>query len=323
VAQSSDRSDQIRTLLDLAKLGQREDAERELDHIAGAEPHNVAVWVALAQVSSTRQKAIHCLEQVLRLEPDHQDAAQALSRLADVADTASLVLDEPRSALNFRFSILSAIAIVLLLLFLGLAAKFRGGTSVWHMQQNIADPAVTRTPVPAPTPTTLPNTGKLAVESETQYYSVTGTTVSDLQASLIANRPPGSKDIWAYTQTSFSFEIVTEHDSQECWINDIVVRLKLRTMYPKWEPSGAPTLEATYAWEPFIDALVRHEEHHATIANEIGHRYLTTLRTLPPAPTCNTLAASISTALASVEAEGLQRQVDWDEEEGILPFPIP
>ena len=80
MTQSSNRSDLIRTLLDLAKQGQRDYAERELDYLVRVEPDNPEAWLALAQVSSTRQKAVYCLEQVVRIQPGNLAAANALNR---------------------------------------------------------------------------------------------------------------------------------------------------------------------------------------------------------------------------------------------------
>jgi predicted secreted Zn-dependent protease len=209
---------------------------------------------------------------------------------------------------------------VLLLVFAGLAVQITSGKSLWGASSAISG---TAEPTSEPGATPYPNTGKLVVNTKTEYYVVTGTTVSELQNSLYASslHMPGG-DAWAYTQSSFEFDYTTSQSLRECRITTITVTLNLTYKYPQWQIAGSPTLDATYAWEPFIYALTRHEEYHGTIAKETGRKFLSALRALPPEGNCDALLRNMQSEIDRVDAIGRQRQAEWDEHEGPLPFPI-
>jgi hypothetical protein len=70
----------------LAKAGRKAEARQIATRLVRKEKDNVAAWVVLAQVVDTREQAIDCLKQVLRLEPGHPWAMMHLSRLTEQAE---------------------------------------------------------------------------------------------------------------------------------------------------------------------------------------------------------------------------------------------
>src|SRR5574341_1396412 len=69
----------------LAKAGRKAEARQIASRMVRKEKDNVAAWVVLAQVVDTREQAIDCLKQVLRLEPGHPWAMMHLNRLTEQA----------------------------------------------------------------------------------------------------------------------------------------------------------------------------------------------------------------------------------------------
>ena len=67
--------------IELAKQGNKTEARKIMTSVIRHERDNPAAWVVLAQVVDTREQAIDCLNQILRLEPDHPWAKLHLARL--------------------------------------------------------------------------------------------------------------------------------------------------------------------------------------------------------------------------------------------------
>jgi predicted secreted Zn-dependent protease len=316
----------LQDILELARQGHREQAREALKALLREDPINADAWLVLAQVADSKQDAVLCLERVVRLQPENQRALNTLARLKD-SPPASAAAPEPiRPASNLPIIALCGMAIILLLIFGGLVMNSPDSLSQWIRQQTNSDAALMLDgTAEAPDATSVPDYGDLIIESNTEYYPVTGNTVSDLQQSLYGAslHMPGG-DAWAYTQSQFEFAYETQSSmATGCALSDITVTLHLTYKYPRWEPGNAPTQEAQYAWQPFIYALIRHEEHHGTIAKSTGRKFLNALRALPAEQTCDSLSNTISATLDRIDTEGRQRQADWDQQEGPLPFPMP
>jgi predicted secreted Zn-dependent protease len=315
----------LQDILELARQGHREQAREALKALLREDAMNANAWLALAQVADNKQDAILCLQRVVRLQPENQRALNALARLQD-SPPARVAAPEPiRPASNLPIIVLCGVAIILLLIFGGLVMNSPDSLSQWIRQQTNSDAALMLDgTAKAPATTPVPDYGDLIIESNTEYYPVTGNTVRELQQSLYGGslHMPGG-DAWAYTQSEFEFAYETQSSrATGCALSDVTVTLHLTYKYPRWEPGTQPTQEAQYAWQPFIYALIRHEEHHGAIAASTGRKFLNALRALPAEPNCDSLSNSISATLNRIDAEGRQRQAEWDQQEGPLPFPI-
>jgi predicted secreted Zn-dependent protease len=205
MAQSSDRNDLIRTLLDLAKQGQREYAEKELDYLVRAEPGNAAAWLALAQVSSTRQKAVYCLEQVVRLQPDNQGVAQALIRLKRAPSRARQTVVAKRRTMNIPMLALGGMALILCLILAGSGlALMNGSPLIAGANPTEAVALVVATETPTLTPSHTPTQTATYTPTATFTPSVTPTATSTVTprptmtpqptSTPRPTREPGSED---------------------------------------------------------------------------------------------------------------------------------
>ena len=69
--------------IELASTGKKAEARASLKEIVRNDKNNVTAWRWLAQVAESRQAAITCLQQVLRLKPGDEWATKVLSLLDD------------------------------------------------------------------------------------------------------------------------------------------------------------------------------------------------------------------------------------------------
>jgi hypothetical protein len=81
----------------LIELGDNEGATKELSRIIRATPQNIDAWLYLAKVVDDPKKKADCFRQVLRLDPNNQDAANELKKLLTPNTKPSVNNSEPMS----------------------------------------------------------------------------------------------------------------------------------------------------------------------------------------------------------------------------------
>lgn len=73
--------EQLQKGIEALRAGDRRTARRIFGQVVNDEPDNHTAWWYLAAVLEDPEQKIHCLRQVLRLRPDHAEAAGMLARL--------------------------------------------------------------------------------------------------------------------------------------------------------------------------------------------------------------------------------------------------
>jgi tetratricopeptide (TPR) repeat protein len=73
--------DVIKEAVEAIQKGDRRRARRLLGQVVNADPDNLSAWWYLAAALEDSEQRIHCLKQVLRIQPDHAEAKQVLSQL--------------------------------------------------------------------------------------------------------------------------------------------------------------------------------------------------------------------------------------------------
>ena len=71
----------IQSAIATAKAGDKAGAEKLLSKAVRDEPENARAWYLLSQVTGKKEKAVFCLEQVLKIQPDNFQAIQRLQKL--------------------------------------------------------------------------------------------------------------------------------------------------------------------------------------------------------------------------------------------------
>jgi len=67
--------------IEALRSGDKRRARRIFAAVVNEEPDNAAAWWYLAAVAADSQQKLHCLKQVIRLRPDHEEASQLLRAL--------------------------------------------------------------------------------------------------------------------------------------------------------------------------------------------------------------------------------------------------
>jgi hypothetical protein len=74
-------NDRLRDGIEAMQAGDRRRARRLLGQAVNEDPNNVAAWWYLAAALEDTEQRVHSLRQVLRLQPDHEEARRILSQL--------------------------------------------------------------------------------------------------------------------------------------------------------------------------------------------------------------------------------------------------
>ncbi|MFP4345052.1 MAG: tetratricopeptide repeat protein [Anaerolineales bacterium] len=88
----------------LIKAGDKQAGRRLLKQILKADPQNESAWLWMASGVSDNQQRIYCLEQVLKINPDHEMARRGLAHLRsqareeETSQAEEEVPDAPRSS---------------------------------------------------------------------------------------------------------------------------------------------------------------------------------------------------------------------------------
>jgi hypothetical protein len=78
----TDINEQMATIRQQILDGQRAEAKRVLVDVLRAHPDHVTAWMWLAMLLDDPRRRVECSRRVLRIAPDHSQAAQALQRLS-------------------------------------------------------------------------------------------------------------------------------------------------------------------------------------------------------------------------------------------------
>jgi len=71
----------IQRAISEASAGNKEAARNTLSGVVRQEPNNARAWYLLSQVIEDKEKVIYCLQKVLELLPDNQQAKERLTQL--------------------------------------------------------------------------------------------------------------------------------------------------------------------------------------------------------------------------------------------------
>lgn len=160
---------------------------------------------------------------------------------------------------------------------------------------------------PMPTPTTLDldtaATGLTLVNADPAYYTVHGSTASQIQAQ-IRNCAPGSADgntaeFTAQTAYNLNWQYGTTNiGNGKCSIDDVKVGVHTITALPQWQPSVEVSAGLASQWNAFMTALKIHEAGHNKLDILYGQRLVDSLNAVGT-QNCTTIANTITSTIDS------------------------
>jgi predicted secreted Zn-dependent protease len=149
----------------------------------------------------------------------------------------------------------------------------------------------------------------------TNYYTVTGTDLRALHASLEQARPWKDKATFAgMTDWRLDWRYQVEPSEGACRCVSFTTTLTITTTLPRWAPGDAAAAppEVKEAWDRFIKALGEHEYGHARLAlaalADVHHK----VKGLGSDPDCRALGRRIDATAQKALDEHRQRDRDFD-----------
>ncbi|MEM1043971.1 MAG: DUF922 domain-containing protein [Bacteroidota bacterium] len=163
-----------------------------------------------------------------------------------------------------------------------------------------------------------PETGTVEVHRETVYYEVEGATPRSLLKNLALRGPSiEGERFFGLTEWEVNAEYRWRERATRCSMEDIVVRVVIKTHLPQWVPPAGTPAEVRTAWNRFVTALDAHEDGHRRFAEEAGEAirwHLVSLHT----PSCSQIKGEAQRAVVAIldEYDALNRAYDRETGHG-------
>jgi predicted secreted Zn-dependent protease len=167
--------------------------------------------------------------------------------------------------------------------------------------------AATLTPVSDP-PGSAPGTvAGVVANAAMQYYDITGTTATELRASINASGPVDSSGQHndALTMWNIDWTWPLNPDSS-CILSNATITTTITVTFPRWSPAPGASATLVQQWNTYQAALVTHESGHVSFVVATAPDVLAAIK----GATCATAEAAAQAAVARIR----QHDVDYDAE---------
>lgn len=135
------------------------------------------------------------------------------------------------------------------------------------------------------------------IHKSVTYFSISGTTVSDLDREMMRRGPlsrtTGRRHPGA-TQIHFNGTAQFVDKGRRCVIGGAKVALSTKLILPRWKNRKRADKQMALIWDTLSADIKRHEERHAEIARTHARQLERDILRLPPAKDCATLKARVS-----------------------------
>jgi predicted secreted Zn-dependent protease len=148
--------------------------------------------------------------------------------------------------------------------------------------------------------------------TQTQSYSVGGTTAASLVSYMRSNPFHGSKgDAVANIRPNYALNIATSQNGGTCRASKVTLNIRFVMTLPRARSASAMGSSTRSAWNSFVAFSRRHEETHRSIYVKCGNDFVAKAERMT-ASSCAALQASIRKLLETDKAvcEGRQRAFD-------------
>ena len=148
------------------------------------------------------------------------------------------------------------------------------------------------------------------------YYPLDGATTIELGSQM---RQRGPKDAsgksWGgMTQQEWNWEYRLTGTAKSCALQSFTVSVETTITMPRWTPPANAAPKLRDQWTTYYNALLFHEDGHRKIGLTAMRRLLQQAQTLPPAPTCPALRATLDNAAKQASAWAEQENIAYDRE---------
>lgn len=149
----------------------------------------------------------------------------------------------------------------------------------------------------------------------TNRYTVTGTNIPQLRATLARDRPP-QLPAWAqaYTRWTVVWRFARIPTPTGCSAGPLITETTVQTILPEWVPSGKAPVEVHQAWKKYLQALADHEKGHGDLANQAAVEMRRRVEALAETTTCDQLSDVVNQTCERVMEEYRQKEREYDRE---------
>ncbi len=122
------------------------------------------------------------------------------------------------------------------------------------------------------------------ITEDPQYYTIFGTKFSSLQNQIVRCRSIEGdfdpiKNVWYQTKYRYY-----ETSKDQCKLKDVVVAVRVATLYPDLEPTIKVIPKLMDRWNPYIKAFEAHQKIHKDISVQFGQYLYDGLVSFPDTP---------------------------------------
>jgi predicted secreted Zn-dependent protease len=144
---------------------------------------------------------------------------------------------------------------------------------------------------------TLPASSETVISKSITYFSIGGSTASDLDREM-SRRGPVSQTTGrrhpGATKIKFNGSATFIGKDGRCHIGGAKVSLSTKLVLPRWSNRRKATKEMALLWDTLASDIKRHEERHAEIARTHAKQLEKTILALPTARDCPTLKDKVN-----------------------------
>ena len=143
-----------------------------------------------------------------------------------------------------------------------------------------------------------------------KYYDVSGGTAAELRAQMSAKGPDHYD---AYTRWYVRWRYKYRQQGGLCALSEISVDLEITTTLPRWRNQRAASPALREQWQRYLTALTTHELGHARNGADAAQAVDAALTRLPPAASCERLAAGANATGQGVLLQHNRFDADYDQ----------
>lgn len=145
--------------------------------------------------------------------------------------------------------------------------------------------------------------------SKTEYYSITGSTLSELGLQMQQKGPNG---FVGYTYYSLSYNYKTRPSDNGCVLSNSDVDIEWTFTMPKWENIADAPIEMQQSWKTFYDALWRHEQGHKAISQAMYSKVSREFYRARRQNNCADFAGVLANIRSLAKAEAVSENAEYD-----------
>lgn len=159
----------------------------------------------------------------------------------------------------------------------------------------------------------VPVKDEIAENITTNYYDISGFTVSELNSQMQTLGPEmtSNERVYAITNNAINWTLPTETDDG---CSEIEAELIVEYIMPRWINYSEATLEMQQKWDYFYSLLLQHELEHGKIARQEAEKFLVEIKNLKNYTSCHDFDDKVYPIQEKYLLEMAQKQENYDNE---------